>query len=142
MPGRASASDRSLSAHRAGIRRTIWRGTRRLQLRCAGLPRPTAGATTHTRYAAAMDPDAAIATTADGVRISWTSTGAGPTLIHLPGVPFSNTEGEWRIWLTEYTGRAFDEVEKALAAEKGDEFGDGSSADSSQPGVTHAGAAS
>jgi hypothetical protein len=52
------------------------------------------------------------------------------------------TEGEWRIWLTEHTGRAFDEVDKALAAEKGDEFGDGSPADSSQPGVTHAGAAS
>jgi hypothetical protein len=52
------------------------------------------------------------------------------------------TEGEWRIWLTEHTGRAFDEVDKALAAEKGDEFGDVSPADSSQPGVTHAGAAS
>ena len=52
------------------------------------------------------------------------------------------TEGEWRIWLTEHTGRAFDEVDKALAAEKGDEFGDGSPANSSQPGVAHAGAAS
>src|SRR3954447_13792642 len=54
-----------------------------------------------------MDPDAAIATTADGVRISWTSTGAGPTLIHLPGVPFSNTEGEWRIPTLR---RAFTEI--------------------------------
>jgi hypothetical protein len=52
------------------------------------------------------------------------------------------TEGEWRIWLTEHTGRAFDEVDKALAAEKGDEFGDGSPADSSQPGLANAGAAS
>jgi hypothetical protein len=52
------------------------------------------------------------------------------------------TEGEWRIWLSEHTGRAFDEVEKALAAEKGDEFGDGSPADSSQPGVADAVAAS
>jgi len=52
------------------------------------------------------------------------------------------TEGEWRIWLSEHTGRAFDEVEKALAAEKGDEFGDGSAADSSQPGLANAGAAS
>jgi hypothetical protein len=51
------------------------------------------------------------------------------------------TEGEWRIWLSEHTGRAFDEVEKALAAEKGDEFGDGSPADTSQPGVADAGAA-
>src|SRR3954453_16565918 len=44
-----------------------------------------------------MAPDPAIVTTADGVRISWTSSGTGQTLIHLPGVPFSNTEGEWRI---------------------------------------------
>jgi pimeloyl-ACP methyl ester carboxylesterase/DNA-binding CsgD family transcriptional regulator len=44
-----------------------------------------------------MGPDPATTTTADGVRISWTSVGDGPTLIHLPGVPFSNTEGEWRI---------------------------------------------
>ena len=51
------------------------------------------------------------------------------------------TEGEWRIWLSEHTGRAFDEVEKALAAEKGDEFGDGSPADSSQSGVADVGAA-
>jgi hypothetical protein len=52
------------------------------------------------------------------------------------------TEGEWRIWLSEHTGRAFDEVEKALAAEKGDEFGDGSPADSSQPGSANASPAS
>ncbi|MFL5675614.1 MAG: alpha/beta fold hydrolase, partial [Chloroflexota bacterium] len=44
-----------------------------------------------------MAPDPAIVTTADGVRISWTSSGTGQTLIHLPGVPFSNTQGEWRI---------------------------------------------
>jgi pimeloyl-ACP methyl ester carboxylesterase/DNA-binding CsgD family transcriptional regulator len=37
------------------------------------------------------------ATTADGVRIAWTSVGTGPTLIHLPGVPFSDLEAEWRI---------------------------------------------
>ena len=52
------------------------------------------------------------------------------------------TEGEWRIWLTEHTGRAFDEVDKALAAEKGDEFGDASPADSSQPGRANASPAS
>jgi pimeloyl-ACP methyl ester carboxylesterase/DNA-binding CsgD family transcriptional regulator len=34
---------------------------------------------------------------ADGVDIAWTSLGDGPALIHLPGVPFSNIEGEWRI---------------------------------------------
>lgn len=36
-----------------------------------------------------------------------------------------HTEGEFRVWLSEHTGAAFDEVEKGLAAEKGDEFGDG-----------------
>jgi pimeloyl-ACP methyl ester carboxylesterase/DNA-binding CsgD family transcriptional regulator len=44
-----------------------------------------------------VGPELATATTADGVSIAWTSYGAGPTLIHLPGVPFSNVEGEWRI---------------------------------------------
>src|SRR3954454_24337876 len=44
-----------------------------------------------------MAPYPAIVPTSDGVRISWTSSGTGQTLIHLPGVPFSNTEGEWRI---------------------------------------------
>ena len=43
-----------------------------------------------------MEPDVAFATAADGVRIAWTSIGSGETLIHLPGVPFSNVEGEWR----------------------------------------------
>jgi pimeloyl-ACP methyl ester carboxylesterase/DNA-binding CsgD family transcriptional regulator len=36
-------------------------------------------------------------TSADGTRIAWTSIGGGPTLVHLPGVPLSNFEGEWRI---------------------------------------------
>ena len=49
------------------------------------------------RYAAHVGPDLATATAADGVTIAWTSFGTGPTLIHLPGVPFSNVEGEWRI---------------------------------------------
>jgi pimeloyl-ACP methyl ester carboxylesterase/DNA-binding CsgD family transcriptional regulator len=42
-------------------------------------------------------PEVAIATGTDGVSVAWTSIGRGPTLIHLPGVPFSNVEGEWRI---------------------------------------------
>ena len=50
-----------------------------------------------SRYAGAMDPALATATAADGTRIAWTSVGDGPTLIHMPGVPFSNVEGEWRI---------------------------------------------
>ena len=44
-----------------------------------------------------MDPALATATAADGTKIAWTSVGVGPTLIHMPGVPFSNVEGEWRI---------------------------------------------
>jgi pimeloyl-ACP methyl ester carboxylesterase/DNA-binding CsgD family transcriptional regulator len=44
-----------------------------------------------------VEPDLAFATTTDGVRIAWTSIGRGPTLIHLPGVPFSNVEGEWQV---------------------------------------------
>jgi DNA-binding CsgD family transcriptional regulator/pimeloyl-ACP methyl ester carboxylesterase len=37
------------------------------------------------------------ARSADGVTIAWTSVGSGPALLHLPGVPFSNLEAEWRI---------------------------------------------
>ena len=44
-----------------------------------------------------MEPDVRYATSADGASIAWTSIGSGPTLIHLPGVPFSNVEGEWRV---------------------------------------------
>lgn len=51
-----------------------------------------------------MQPTVAFATSSDGVRIAWLSVGAGPTLVHLPGVPFSNLEGEWRIPLLQ---RAF-----------------------------------
>ena len=29
--------------------------------------------------------------------IGWVESGSGPPLVHLPGVPFSNLEGEWRI---------------------------------------------
>ena len=48
-------------------------------------------------YAAHVEPDVRYATSADGTSIAWTSIGSGPTLIHLPGVPFSNVEGEWRV---------------------------------------------
>jgi pimeloyl-ACP methyl ester carboxylesterase/DNA-binding CsgD family transcriptional regulator len=44
-----------------------------------------------------MQPDVQFATSTDGVRIAWVSVGAGPTLVHLPGLPFSNLEAEWRI---------------------------------------------
>jgi pimeloyl-ACP methyl ester carboxylesterase len=39
----------------------------------------------------------ATATTTDGVTIAWTASGSGPALVLLPGVPFSNVDGEWRI---------------------------------------------
>ena len=48
-------------------------------------------------YAAPVGPDIASARSADGVHIAWMSIGSGPTIIHLPGVPFSNIEGEWQI---------------------------------------------
>jgi pimeloyl-ACP methyl ester carboxylesterase/DNA-binding CsgD family transcriptional regulator len=47
-------------------------------------------------YPPPVGPNLSFTTAADGVGIAWTSIGSGPTLIHLPGVPFSNIEGEWR----------------------------------------------
>jgi pimeloyl-ACP methyl ester carboxylesterase/DNA-binding CsgD family transcriptional regulator len=44
-----------------------------------------------------VEPTLATATSADGTRIAWTSNGEGQALVHMPGVPFSNVEGEWRI---------------------------------------------
>jgi DNA-binding NarL/FixJ family response regulator len=44
-----------------------------------------------------MTPELRFATTSDGVRIAWSSTGSGPVLVHMPGVPLSNLEAEWRI---------------------------------------------
>ena len=42
------------------------------------------------------EPQLAFATSADGTVIAWSSVGVGPALVHLPGVPFSNFEAEWR----------------------------------------------
>ena len=33
----------------------------------------------------------------DGVDLAWASVGDGPTLVHLPGAPFSNLEAEWQV---------------------------------------------
>jgi pimeloyl-ACP methyl ester carboxylesterase/DNA-binding CsgD family transcriptional regulator len=44
-----------------------------------------------------MQPTLARVRTADGVSIAWTSSGSGPAPLHLPGVPLSNLEAEWRI---------------------------------------------
>ena len=45
----------------------------------------------------AAEPSVQYAQTTDDVSIAWTSVGTGPPLIHLPGVPLSNVEAEWRI---------------------------------------------
>lgn len=44
-----------------------------------------------------LEPTIRKARTTDGVSIAWTSVGAGPPLILMPGVPFSNLTAEWRI---------------------------------------------
>ena len=44
-----------------------------------------------------MAPRIEFATASDGTRIAWASTGSGPVLVHMPGVPLSNLEAEWRI---------------------------------------------
>lgn len=43
------------------------------------------------------EPSVRYARTSDDVSIAWTSVGTGPPLIHMPGVPLSNVEAEWRI---------------------------------------------
>ena len=48
-----------------------------------------------------MTPEIRFATTSDGVRIAWSSVGSGPALVHMPGVPLSNLEAEWRIPVLE-----------------------------------------
>jgi pimeloyl-ACP methyl ester carboxylesterase/DNA-binding CsgD family transcriptional regulator len=49
------------------------------------------------RYPPGVEPELSVATAPDGVRIGWTSVGSGSALVHLPGVPFSNVDAEWRI---------------------------------------------
>ena len=44
-----------------------------------------------------MSPLLHSARSADGTTITWTSTGDGPVLIHLPGAPLSNLVDEWQI---------------------------------------------
>jgi DNA-binding CsgD family transcriptional regulator/pimeloyl-ACP methyl ester carboxylesterase len=48
------------------------------------------------RTIVATGPELAFATSADGTVIAWSGIGSGPALVHLPGVPFSNVEAEWR----------------------------------------------
>ena len=58
-----------------------------------------------------MRPTLAYATTSDGVRIAYASVGSGPTLIALPGVPFSDLAAEWRI---PALARAFEDLAGAF----------------------------
>src|SRR5256712_6549004 len=44
-----------------------------------------------------MEPHVFYARTTDDVTIAYAVVGAGPTLVLLPGVPFSNFLEEWRI---------------------------------------------
>lgn len=44
-----------------------------------------------------MEPHIRYANTADGVRLAFASTGVGDTLVALPGAPFGDLAGEWRI---------------------------------------------
>src|SRR2546430_13841943 len=44
-----------------------------------------------------MEPHVFYARTTDDVTIAYAVVGAGPTLVLLPGVPFSNFIEEWRI---------------------------------------------
>ncbi len=54
-----------------------------------------------------MQPRVEFTTSADGTRIAWAAAGRGPTLLHLPGVPLSNFEAEWRIPVLQ---RAFERL--------------------------------
>jgi pimeloyl-ACP methyl ester carboxylesterase/DNA-binding CsgD family transcriptional regulator len=76
------------------------------------------------RYPQRVGPDIAFATAADGVRIAWTSIGSGQALIHLPGVPFSNIEGEWR---SPVLRRAYTELGEAVRLIRFDGRGTGRS---------------
>jgi pimeloyl-ACP methyl ester carboxylesterase/DNA-binding CsgD family transcriptional regulator len=49
-----------------------------------------------------MGPVLEYVTTSDGVRIAYAVSGSGPTLISMPGVPFSDLTAEWRIPALEH----------------------------------------
>ena len=71
-----------------------------------------------------MEPTISFARTADDVTIAWTSVGEGPTLVHLPGLPFSNFEAEWRI---PVLARTFEALGRDLRFVQFDGRGTGSS---------------
>jgi DNA-binding CsgD family transcriptional regulator/pimeloyl-ACP methyl ester carboxylesterase len=71
-----------------------------------------------------MDPQLQQARTRDGVTIAWVSVGQGPSLIHLPGVPFSHLQAEWRIPVVR---RAFEGLARNLRLIQYDGRGSGTS---------------
>jgi pimeloyl-ACP methyl ester carboxylesterase/DNA-binding CsgD family transcriptional regulator len=71
-----------------------------------------------------MDLELRQARTRDGVTIAWGSVGRGPSLIHLPGVPFSHIVAEWRIPVVR---RAFESLARHVRLIQYDGRGSGSS---------------
>lgn len=71
-----------------------------------------------------VDPTISFARTVDAVTIAWSSVGKGPTLVHLPGVPFSNFAAEWR---SPVLRRAYGELARDLRLVQFDGRGTGRS---------------
>lgn len=69
-------------------------------------------------------PPISFARAADGTSIAWSSLGSGPALVHLPGVPFSNLEGEWRIPIAAH---AYERLARELRVVQFDGRGSGRS---------------
>jgi pimeloyl-ACP methyl ester carboxylesterase/DNA-binding CsgD family transcriptional regulator len=69
-----------------------------------------------------MDQQLQQTRTPDGVAIAWLSVGAGPSLIHLPGVPFSHVQAEWRIPVVR---RAFEGMARSVRLVQYDGRGSG-----------------
>jgi pimeloyl-ACP methyl ester carboxylesterase/DNA-binding CsgD family transcriptional regulator len=58
-----------------------------------------------------MAPRTEFTTALDGTRIAWSEVGSGPVFVHMPGVPFSNLEAEWRIPVLQHAyGRLSERV--------------------------------
>jgi hypothetical protein len=74
------------------------------------------------RYPPGVEPELAVATAPDGVRIGWTSVGSGSALVHLPGVPFSNVDAEIGSFQEILAQKLYDLDGRAWARESGPEI--------------------